>query len=129
MTAREDFRAAVREAERSGCLFTEGQVRAIFRAGDAYVTAALLALAAELEAGADDIEAVAGASWWTRAVLESTVISGDSETAVKVFRRAAQMARSRAANPGLVSADSPPPSASVLRRLSATEDECLEAGP
>ena len=110
--AGEDFRSAVREAERGSMGFTEEQYRTIFHGADRYAATtardALLSLAAELEATAG------------RCL---------TDLAKGAYRRAAQMARSRAANPGLVSADSPPPSASVLRRLSATEDECLEAGP
>ena len=113
MTAREDFRSAVREAERSGCLFTEGQFRAVFRAGDASVTAALLALAAELEA--------AGAATG----------EGTFRPAASAYSHAAQMARERAS--ASRSATNPMQSVSGDAGTGSVDlgdaDDCMEAGP
>jgi hypothetical protein len=110
MTAREDFRAAVRE----GITYRSSDALAavIYAAGDAYVSAALASLAEALEAEAE--------------------YGGQHVAVSAAFRRSARMARERAASaltldaaPGLVSSDSPPPSASVRGRLSATDGGLL----
>ena len=109
MTAREDFCSAVREAVTYRS--SDDLAAAIDSAGDAYAAAALLALAAELEADS----AATG--------------EGTFRPAASAYSHAAQMARERATGGARGSAPSPHPAQSVLRRLSATEDECLEAGP
>ena len=119
MTAREDFRAAVREAERSGCLFTEGQFRAIFRAGDAYVTAALLAFADRL----DRIWAVACAATASER-LRANIIEPTLKDAAEMARREAESHRTDAERAGSVAQDA----RSGLGRLRAADDR-LEAGP
>ena len=110
MTAREDFRSAVREA----ITYRESDALAavIYAAGDAYVSAALLSLAEALEAEAE--------------------YGGQHVAVSAAFRRSARMARERAGSlpgapvtPALVSSGSPPPSASVRGRLSATDGGLL----
>ena len=120
MTAREDFRAAVREAERSGCLFTEGQFRAIFRAGNAYAAAAageaLMSLGDELDAMARE---------WAEAGLGAPACGlGD---AANLARERAHGNAESAADPSAPLGDGQEP-ASVLSDPGAADD-CLEAGP
>ena len=118
MTAREDFRAAVREAVTYRS--SDDLAAAIGRAGDAYMGAALLSLAAELEAE-------------SLALRKSGLPS--EHIAAAAFWDAAQLARQRAAGgpgaisgPGLAptcgSGDSKPADLSY-----GTADDCLEAGP
>jgi len=106
MTAREDFRAAVRE----GITYRSSDALAavIYAAGDAYVSAALASLAEALEAEAE--------------------YGGQHVAVSAAFRRSARMARERAgslpgapATPALVSADSPPDGAAPKTALSASD--------
>ena len=112
MTAREDFRAAVRE----GITYRSSDALAamIYAAGDAYVTAALLSLAADLERFA------------LTADTDSVI-----RTAGSAYRHAAQMARERAsASPG---ATNPAQSVSGDAGTGSVDlgdaDDCMEAGP
>ena len=119
MTAREDFRSAVREAERSGCLFTEGQFRAIFRAGDAYAAAAageaLMSLGDELDAMARE---------WAEAGLGAPACGlGD---AANLARERAHGKPGSAVAPSAQSGDARD-AASLLRDPGAAD--CMEAGP
>lgn len=108
---REDFRAAVREA----ATYPGQSFAAIDRAGDAYATAVLLSLAAELEA-------------------ESRHPAGYEGGGVgQAFSRAANLARERAhGKPGSAVAPSAQSgdardAASLLRDPGAAD--CMEAGP
>lgn len=121
MTAREDFRAAVRSAATyaadegtQGWLLTEAQFAAIDAAGDEYRAGALLSLAADLDRRAN-------------------VPSSLSQRVRDAFRAAALMAR-RAAEGNRTDAESAAPvfldAAGLKTALSASAaDDCMEAGP
>ena len=134
MTAREDFRAAVREAATyaadegtQGWLLTEAQFAAIDTAGERISSAAWSAAWDEgrrhaLRSLAADLDA-------------ESRYPGQHVAVCAAFRRAARMARKRAreapggtTGSGLVSSGSPSPDVSA-QGVSGAADTCMEAGP